>query len=188
MKTLILFGSPRKNGDTAALTDMLCRSLAGQQLLVRAYSDISPCTDCRACRSHPGCVIKDSMSEVYDYIPDCDNIVIASPVYFAELTGRLLDVASRLQTLFSARRYRGEIPAIRPKRGGVILAGGGSGGADRAFETAKLILRQLNCRDVFDPVCSPNTDTVPAASDEKAIARLGALAAFLNDGERAEKT
>ena len=27
-----------------------------------------------------------------------DNILIASPIYFSELTGKLLDVGSRLQT------------------------------------------------------------------------------------------
>ena len=181
MKTLILFGSPRKNGDTAALTEILCRDLVGGYRLIDVYSaDISPCIDCRACRTRPGCVLDDAMNEVYDCLTCCENIVIASPVYFAELTGRMLDAASRLQTLFSARRFRGEKPEIRPKRGGVILVGGGSGGADRAFETAKLIMRQMNCRDVFDPVCSPNTDLLPAREDEKALAQLSKLTAFLN--------
>ncbi|MCR4770927.1 MAG: flavodoxin family protein [Oscillospiraceae bacterium] len=185
MNTLIFFGSPRKNGGTAALTDILCRGLAGGHKLVYAYSsDISPCVDCRACRTLPGCVIKDSMSEVYDCIAECDNIVIASPIYYAELTGRLLDVASRLQTFFSARRYRGEKPRIRPKRGGVILVGGGSGGAERAFETAKMIMREMNCRDIFAPVCSTNTDAVPAETDEIALSKIKALTDFLNDTER----
>ena len=181
MKTLILFGSPRKSGNTAALTERLCRGLTGEYKLVNACSaDISPCVDCRACRSQAGCAIKDAMSEVYDYIADCGNIVIASPIYYAELTGRLLDVASRLQTYFSSWYFRGQKTDIPPKRGGVILVGGGSGGAERAFETAKLILREVNCRDVFDPVCSVRTDSIPAEEDETALARLEALTAFLN--------
>ena len=94
MKTLIFMGSPRLHGDTAGLLELLTRKLGGEWKIVDAYrARISPCIDCRYCRQHPGCSIQDEMQEVYKYIEDCDNIVIASPIYFSELTGKLLDVA-----------------------------------------------------------------------------------------------
>jgi len=46
------------------------------------------------------------MQEIYKYIEECDNILIASPLYFSELTGKLLVVGSRLQTYFCARFFR----------------------------------------------------------------------------------
>ncbi len=181
MKTLILFGSPRQDGDTAFLTGMLREGLEGEIYTVDAYGeDISPCVDCRFCRAHYGCALKDGMDRVYDLVRECDNAVIASPIYFAGLTGRTLDVASRLQTFFSAARFRGEDARLKPKKGGIILTGGGSGGADRAAYTARLILRHVNCREIFPPVCSLKTDTVPARRDRDAAEGIKAMAEFLN--------
>ncbi len=94
MKTLILNGSPRINGD-------------GEYRIVDAYRcNISPCLDCRYCWKSNGCAMNDEMQEIYKYIQECDNILIASPLYFSELTGKLLDVGSRLQTYFSCRGIR----------------------------------------------------------------------------------
>ena len=81
-KTLIFNGSPRKKGDTAALIRALTEDLAGQYRVVDCYrADISPCIDCRSCRRVKKCVLPDDMQEVYAYIEECDNIVIASPIY-----------------------------------------------------------------------------------------------------------
>lgn len=108
MKTLVINGSPRPNGDTASLIRRLTEGLAGEYKEVAAYRcQISPCIDCRFCKDHSGCAIQDEMQEIYSYIQECDSIVIASPIYFSEVTGRVLDVGIRLQTYFCARFYRG---------------------------------------------------------------------------------
>ncbi|MBR4655319.1 MAG: flavodoxin family protein [Oscillospiraceae bacterium] len=186
MKTLILNGSPRPAGDTAGLLKLLREKLRGEVKTVDAYRrDISPCVDCRYCREHPGCAIRDEMQEVYSWLEDCDNVVIASPIYFSQPTGRLLDVGSRLQTYYCARRFRGEAPVLKAKRGAVILVGGGDGRPERAYETAKVLLRHMNCRDVFDPVCSHHTDTLPAVEDAQAVEGVKKIAAFLNGDEGA---
>lgn len=180
MKTLIFNGSPRLHGDTAWAIARLRETLPGEIITVDAYRcQISPCVDCRFCKTHPGCAIQDDMQAVYDHIRTCDNIVIASPVYFTELTGKLLDVASRLQTFFCAGRFRGETPVETPKRGGVILMGGGSGGMDKAFSTARMLLRAMNCRDIHPLIASGNTDCVPACQDPKLPEALTSLADFL---------
>ena len=107
MKTLILNGSPRTNGDTSSLIDIFTEKIGSEYKIVDAYRcNISPCIDCRYCWENSGCVIDDEMQDVYKYIQDCDNILIASPLYFSELTGKLLDVGSRLQTYFCARFFR----------------------------------------------------------------------------------
>ncbi len=180
-KTLIFNGSPRKQGDTAALIRVLTGSLTGEYRVVDCYrADISPCVDCRACRREEGCVLQDGMQEIYRYIEGCDNVVIASPIYYAELTGKLLDVASRFQVYYSARTFRNEDPWIRPKKGGVILAGGGDGDPKRPYATAKILLRQLNVREIFPLVCSHGTNDLPAGEDGEALQRVRELAAFLN--------
>ena len=50
MKTLIINGSPRVNGNTAALIAELKKHISGEVIELSAFrSDIAPCTDCRAC-------------------------------------------------------------------------------------------------------------------------------------------
>ena len=116
MKTLIFNGSPRKNGETAYMIRTLQENLGGDFKVVNAYrADIRPCIDCRWCFDHAGCAVKDEWQEVLSYIEECDHIIMASPVYFEEVTGMLLAVMSRLQTYFSARYIRKEEPVPKKK-------------------------------------------------------------------------
>lgn len=182
MKTLILNGSPRKNGDTESLIKKVINELSGEHKIVNAYTcNVSPCVDCRFCRDNPGCAIRDEMQDVYAYIQDCDNIIIASPIYFSELTGKLLDVGSRLQTYFCARFFRKEMPIQKPKRGAVILVGGGDGHMNKAYETACTLLHHMNCHNIHALVSAHNTDNLPAIEDKKALVGIESILQFLND-------
>ena len=181
MKTLIFNGSPRKNGDTAALISALTADIPGEHTVIRAYdAPVSPCIDCRACRTRPGCVIDDAMQSIYAAIEEADNIVIASPIYFSELTGRLLDLASRLQAYFSARHFRKTEPIAKPKKGAVILVGGGDGDPLRAYGTACSLLHHMRCTEIHPPVVSHDTDALPAGKDRQALEAAAAAAAFLS--------
>lgn len=181
MKTLILNGSPRPQGDTASLIRVLTAQLEGDYRLVDAYRcRIAPCVDCRYCWTHLGCAIEDKMQELYRYIEDCDNVLIASPVYFSELTGKLLDLCSRLQMYFGAARMQKVRLLTKPKRGAIILVGGGLGSIDRAAETAQLLLRQLKCSEIAPLVSSHDTDHVPAAEDAEALRGAREIAAWFN--------
>lgn len=179
MKTLILNGSPRVNGDTAGLIGKITEKMMGDCQIVNAYRcNISPCQDCRYCWKNHGCVIPDEMQEVYQAIQECDNILIASPLYFSELTGRLLDVGSRLQTYFCARFFRKEEPVIKPKKGAVILVGGGDGQIEKAYDTACTLLRHMNCHDIHEAVYSHNTNERPAMDDANVLQGLNGILDF----------
>lgn len=181
MKTLVIFGSPRKNGNTKLLTDLLAENLKGGIKFVDCYSEkISPCVDCRKCREQSGCAINDGMQEIYGYLKSCDNVVIASPVYFSELSGRTLDVCSRFQTYFSEKFFRNKTPELKEKKGAVILTGGGKGKPDKAYETALTVLRLLNVKQTAPLVVSQNTDNVCAWDDKEAVEGVKKAAAFLN--------
>ena len=183
MKTLIFLGSPRPSGDTRALLGRLLQNLSGEYLLVDAYRDkIHPSTDCRACREKSGCVFRDDMQRVYDYILECDNVLIAAPLYFSELPGPLLNVFSRLQCMYSARRFRREKQEIREKKGGVMLVGGGDGGPGKALDTCEGIFRYyMNVKCTHPPVMSLQTDRLPACQDEEALRAVDQLCAFFNE-------
>ncbi len=66
MKTLIINGSPRINGDTASMLDIVKENIEGEYRVVDAYRcSISPCLDCRFCWENNGCAINDEMQEIY---------------------------------------------------------------------------------------------------------------------------
>lgn len=181
MKTLVLNGSPRKNGDTVSLIKKLTEQLNGEYKIVDAYySDISACVDCRYCWNNDGCSINDEMAEIYDYIADCDNVVIASPIYFSQPTGKLLDVCSRFQTYFAAKHFRNQTPIIKPKKGVVILVGGGDGNPEDAYKTAYTLLRHINISEVYPLVGSFNTNDLPATEDETVISEIVNIINYLN--------
>lgn len=179
MKTLILNGSPRRGGDTAALLGELKKLLGGEITEINAFEiNIPPCTDCRYCKTHGVCCKKDGMQDLYPLLAECDNIVLASPIWTETLTPPLLNIASRLQPYFY---HPNNAPA---KKGVILLAGGGSGGAAGAERSARLILRQLNAAELFLPVISGKTDTLPAFQDQAATERIKRAALWLSfEGE-----
>ena len=189
MKTLILNGSPRKNGDTATLINAFTKQLQGEYRIIECYSpNISPCMDCHCCREKQSCPIHDEMQEIYDYLSECDNLILASPVYYEELSSGMLKVASRFQIFSSAMIFRHEKLPLHIKRGGVLLAQGGSGGAVRAYETARLIFQSLGVTEIYPLICSEYTDRLSAANDEKALRETAKLTAWLNTFDHLQQT
>ena len=125
----------------------LSSHLIGDISVISSYhADISPCVDCRYCWTNDRCVIDDEMQKVYKQIDEADNIIIASPVYFTELTGSLLNLMSRLQYLWIAREYRNvEVLSQKQRNGAIILADAGEGhSADSAIAMGKRLLRIMD--------------------------------------------
>ena len=175
MKTLIFNGSPRKNGDTVAMIRALRESLPGEVKVIDAYrANIRPCVDCRRCWTQVGCVIDDEMQQIYRDIAEADCIVIASPVYFSCLTGPLLSLMSRLQVLYTARRFHGVRLIEKAKVGAILLAGGGDGSPARAEDTAQGLLRCMRATHM-GTVVTHKTDTLPAAEDAELLAAVREL-------------
>lgn len=177
MKTLILNGSPHKKGNMASLLKTFTERLQGECKIVNAYdSSISSCNDCKYCQKYGKCYKKDGMEEVYSYTANCDNILIASPVYFSELTPPLLAVGSRFQAFYCARRFLGNEPVMKVKSGGILLTGGGDGEYCIAEKSAKILLKIMGAAGNFPLVYCGNTDNVNAAENSEAIRRVLNLA------------
>lgn len=181
MKTLIINGSPRKNGDTVSLLKEFVNHLDGEYKIIDTYyCGIGPCIDCRYCWENAGCSSQDNWVELNRYITECDNIVIASPIYFSELSGELLSKMSKIQAYWAARYYRKEELIKKKKKGGIILVGGGDGTVTTPVETAKCLLHHMNAYDISDVIYTHNTDNVPPLDDEKAVEGVKKLAYFFN--------
>ena len=149
MYTLILNGSPRKNGDTVKLLNMITPQIRGKYKIINTFfEDISPCNDCRKCYTSNKCSIEDNMTEFYKYILDADNILLASPLHYSMLSGNLLNFISRFQYFFVSHNIRKDSTLnIKEKRGFLVLTGGG---ATKDFypaeKIASLVLREINAK------------------------------------------
>lgn len=172
MKTLIINGSPRKNGDTVSFVNELKKYLPGEIIEISAYRDnIHPCVDCRRCWVDGVCCIKDDMEIIYN--GDYDNVVLASPIYLSGFPGPFINLANRFQVYYAARKFAKKPIEVSPKKGVLILVGAGGGRPDRAIELTKWMFKKLGADyDEDFVVLSLNTDQVPAVEDEEAIKRI----------------
>jgi multimeric flavodoxin WrbA len=91
---LILNGSPRVKGNSAALANRLTEGAIEVGAQVESIylhgMDIRPCDACEFCQENgDGCVIGDDMQTLYPKLRAADAIVIATPVYWFSLTAQV---------------------------------------------------------------------------------------------------
>lgn len=169
MKTLIINGSPKKNGDIAALLAAFRTHLAGEVKEISCHDPISPCLDCRCCWKKSGCAVQDGMQEIYAYLEECDNIVLASPVWFSSLSGPMLNIAGRFQTIYAGKYIRKDRKPGKTRNGVLILAGGDPGTEHAAAQSAKIILKLLGVDLPCAEIYSMDTDRLPVKEDHRAL-------------------
>ena len=53
--------------------------------------DIKYCLGCNACQKNDDnhCILKDDMNKIYESIDKCDKIIIMSPIYMNQITGKI---------------------------------------------------------------------------------------------------
>ncbi len=152
MQTLILNGSPRKNGNTEQIVAMVAEGLTKADTEVDLFRladlDIHPCIGCGHCEKEGMCVFKDDMRMLYEKIAEADRIILASPIYFYGLTAQTKICIDRCQALWS-RKYILKTPvSTKPGRKGYLISVAATSGA-RIFEGAILSARYgLDAMDV----------------------------------------
>jgi multimeric flavodoxin WrbA len=99
METVILFGSPRKDGNTIqivnALSDALKQNGHNVRMLYLNDLNIRPCQGCYACLPKGICKINDDMKDIRKYMLESDLIVYATPIYWFGPSGQLKVVMDR---------------------------------------------------------------------------------------------
>jgi multimeric flavodoxin WrbA len=125
MNVLGISGSPRSNGNSEILLNEALQPFIekGWETIMLKMSALSvqPCIACNSCLTTGECVIKDDMEKFYTAFTNCQAIIIASPVYYRNITSKLAAVFERHYGCKSIRPLAG-----RP--GGAIAVGRGSGG------------------------------------------------------------
>ena len=104
-KIVVLNGSPRKKGNTSALVREFTRGAEEVGHTVTEFfldgMDIHGCKGCFG--GHSGrdcpCVQKDDMGKIYPAVRESDVVVLASPLYYWNLSGQLRTAVDRLFAL-----------------------------------------------------------------------------------------
>lgn len=115
MKYCVIFGSPRKSGNTAALLGIVEEELRGAGEEISRFDvydkEIAGCRACLACQRNEGeicCSIQDDMQPILREVQRSDAIIIAAPVYVWSAPAPAKAVIDRL--VYSACKYYGERP------------------------------------------------------------------------------
>ena len=105
MKILVLNGSPRPNGNTAAMVGAFAEGAreSGHEVTVVpvCQKKIGGCLACEYChtKGEGKCVQQDDMQEVYPVLEEAEMIVLASPIYYHSFTGQLQCAINRIYAL-----------------------------------------------------------------------------------------
>ena len=123
MKRLIIVGSPRVDGRSAHLAEMLFEANIDERpedelfLVPVSEVEIGPCIGCGACRRETEvtyrndsgeeitelrhrCIFDDDMQALYDLLDDADELVVVSPIYFSGAPAPMKCVLDRMQPYF----------------------------------------------------------------------------------------
>ena len=94
-KVLVLLGSPRMKGNSAALAGQITRGAeaagADVETVFLHGMKIAPCQSCYACqkRGSKGCAIDDDMQTLYPKLLESSAWVIASPVFWFTMSAQV---------------------------------------------------------------------------------------------------
>ena len=122
-KVLLLNGSPKANGCTAAALREMISVFEAEgietELVHVGNKDIRGCVACGSCGKNGRCVFEDLVNETAEKFRDADGLVVGSPVYYASPNGTILAFLDRLfySTPFSKQMKVGAA-VVSARRGG----------------------------------------------------------------------
>lgn len=112
MNILILNGSPRPNGNTAAMVKAYAEGAAEAGHTVHVVDvckkKINGCLACEYChtKGNGKCVQQDDMQEVYPLLENAEMLVLASPIYYHNFSGQLQCAINRIYALDRTKSER----------------------------------------------------------------------------------
>jgi multimeric flavodoxin WrbA len=129
-KILVVSGSPKKNGNTAAIVGWFtegARAKGAQVEVIQAAAlkhKATGCTSCRTCQKIEKyeCVIDDEVSPVLAKMVEADVIVMATPLYFFSASAQLKVVFDRMFCLYKWDNEAGTMETPLKGKQFIVLA------------------------------------------------------------------
>jgi multimeric flavodoxin WrbA len=94
MKVVCLLGSPRLKGNSAAIAKRFCETAEGLGGEVQTFAlnklKYRGCQGCMTCKTKlDRCVLEDDLTQVLEAVREAETLVMATPVYFGEVSSQL---------------------------------------------------------------------------------------------------
>ncbi len=146
-KILVIYGSPRREGNTSILMDRFVEGVkdnSGNYEIQKVFAsrvDVSPCRECRNCSKTGECIVKDEMQGIYKQFILADFVAIASPIFFTTVSGYLKAIIDRCQRFWSLK-YEHKKDIFKKRKSGIFISCAGSGSPE-IFGCAKKVIRSL---------------------------------------------
>ncbi len=144
MKILAIVGSPRLKGNTNYLVDEALGEAAklGAQTekLILSQYEINPCIGCDNCASLDSCLLKDDTEWMLDKFCEADGIIMATPVYYYNVSAQMKAFIDRNYFLYKHDRKYGATAA------GIIVVADTEGIED-TMHTLKQFIDELDVEE-----------------------------------------
>ena len=158
MKTVMICGSRNPKGQTAraanAILEGVTKAGGGVERVFLPALQLERCRQCNddgwgRCRQEGQCVIDDDFAGIVRTITDADAVVVATPVYYSDLSESLRAFTDRLRRICTHKAGSG--PVSGKPVAGVCVAGGGGGGAPAGCVSLEKVLSSCGA-DVVDMI------------------------------------
>ena len=148
MKISIFNGSPRKNGNSAYLSQLLAEKIKSGDTSATYLIEkqVKPCVDCRRCKKGDlVCPVDDDMQLLYNQMDSADLLVFATPIYWFGPTGTMKTFIDRFRPYFANKKLSGKNAVV------ILTAGSGKGDCDLTAEMFKRIFNalQITCLGII---------------------------------------
>ncbi len=141
-----IYGSPRRNGNTATL---LKKAVSGahdagatvNEFVLRDLK-ISPCLEIYGCKKQGKCVIQDDFQKVIGQILKAHGLIIASPIFFYAVSAHTKALMDRCQSLWVKQHWidKTQRSSRNFRRRGIFISVGATQGK-KLFDGAILSMR-----------------------------------------------
>lgn len=137
MEIVAIVGSPRVNGNTNYLTDQALKEAEKLDIntdkIILARYQINPCQAHSDCKDLISCYQDDDLELILSKVYEADGIIVASPVYFYNVTAQMKIFIDR--NIFRYRRNK----KMKAKSVGIIVVAGGAGLQETVDSLARFI-------------------------------------------------
>ncbi len=136
MKIVIFNGSPRKEGNTAAILQGVASNFSGKGAEVDYFDlfgmDFKDCSACMGCKKVDKCVQKDELLPALQKIWEADAIIIGSPIYISAETATTKALIDRFYSFLASGGVSGQFTNRLPagKKGAMLFTCGNPQGIE----------------------------------------------------------
>ena len=152
-KIIAIYGSPRRNGNTATLLQKAVEGARNggaevEEIVLRDLK-ISPCLEIYGCRNAGECRLKDDFQKTRDRILASHGLMLASPVFFYAVSAHTKILMDRFQSLWVKKYWVDQTRKGQPgtQRKALFIAAGATKGK-KLFDGILLSLKYFF--DVID--------------------------------------